>query len=127
MNGQEEITSFHVWRHDVKNDILLTRSSDNAESILNTKDLHHVIENNPGKIKTKLKNVEKQEKYESKAWTQGTKNITENRLINVIVQFLVKLRMKNKNSTDDLKVRAKYRIWRKFVFVLRDCMHNIGV
>ena len=126
MNGQEEITSFHVWRHDVKTDILLTRS-DNAESILNTKDLHHVIENNPGKIKSKLKNVEKQEKYESKAWTQGTKNITENRLINVIVQFLVKLRMKNKNSTDDLKVRAKYRIWRKFVFVLRDCMHNIGV
>ena len=31
--------------------------------------------------------------------------------------------MKNKNSTDDLKVRAKYRIWRKFVFVLRDCMY----
>ena len=72
MNGQEEITSFHVWRHDVKNDILLTRS-DNAESILNTKDLHHVIENKPRKIKTKLKNVEKQEKYESKAWTQGTR------------------------------------------------------
>ena len=80
MNGQEEITSFHVWRHDVKTDILATRS-DNAESILNTNDLHHAIENNPGKIKTKLKNVEKQEKYESKAWTQGTKNIIENRLM----------------------------------------------
>lgn len=85
MNSQEEITSFHVWKHDVKTDILSARS-DNAESILNTKDLHHVMENNPGKIKSKLKNVERQEKNESKAWTQ------------------VKLRMKNKNSTDDLKV-----------------------
>ena len=87
MNGQEEITSFHVWKHDVKTDILSARS-DNAEPILNTKDLHHIIENSPGKIKSKLKNVERQEKNESKAWTQGTRiDINGNIMMNVLFLF----------------------------------------
>ena len=87
MNGQEEITSFHVWKHDVKTDILSARS-DNAEPILNTKDLHHIIENSPGKIKSKLKNVERHEKNESKAWTQGTRiDINGNIMMNVLFLF----------------------------------------
>ena len=70
MTGQEEITSFHIWKHGVTKDILSKRSG-LAESVTNTKDLHHVIENNPQQIKKKLKNDEKQENPESKAWRQG--------------------------------------------------------
>ena len=104
MNGQEEITSFHIWKHGVTTDILSKRSG-LAESVTNTRDLHHVIENNPQQIKNKLKNDEKQENPESKAWRQGINIfcIIGNKTVNCII-FLVKLRMKNKNSTDDLKV-----------------------
>lgn len=69
MNGQEEITSFHIWKHGVKTDILSSRSG--TESVTNTKDLHHVIENNPRKIQKQLMNDERQENPESKAWREG--------------------------------------------------------
>lgn len=71
MNGQEEITSFHIWKHGVTTDILSTRSGDAESSVTNTRDLHHVIEKNPKKIKNQLKNDERQENPESKAWREG--------------------------------------------------------
>ena len=70
MKSRDEIISFHVWKHGVATNILLTKSK-NTESILNTKDLCHEIKNNPGEIKSKLKNDERQEHPESKAWRQG--------------------------------------------------------
>ena len=74
MNGQEEITSFHIWKHGVTTDILSSRSGD-TESVTNTRDLHHVIENNPGKIQNQLRNDERQENPESKAWREGIRII----------------------------------------------------
>ena len=71
MNSQEEITSFHVWKHGVTTDILSSMSGDAESGVTNTRDLHHVIENNPGKIKNQLKDDERQENPESKAWREG--------------------------------------------------------
>ena len=70
MNSQEEITSFHLWQQNVNKDIL-SRRSDNVDSVINTKDLYRVIKTNPDKITNKLKNVETHENPESKDWRQG--------------------------------------------------------